>query len=247
MDSPFSLQDKTILITGASSGLGRAIAVATSHMGASLILMGRNEERLNATLEMCKKGNHTLSVLDLNDSDKANDFVATVQKLDGIVNSAGIVNTQLFSFLKEDSLKEVMDTNFFAPVLFIQKLVKKKKINSGSSILFLASIAGTTITNLGYSSYSASKAAITGIAKTMALELASKRIRVNCLLPGMIRTELLNSIDSSSEDLKNDEANYPLGYGDPEDVAHATVYFLSDASKWVTGTNMLLDGGLTLR
>ena len=106
---------------------------------------------------------------------------------------------------------------------------------------------GTAYIGDGAYSYSASKAAITGIAKTMALELASKKIRVNCLLPGMIRTELLNSIDSSSEDLEKDEANYPLGYGLPEDVGHASVYLLSDASKWVTGTNLLLDGGLTLR
>jgi NAD(P)-dependent dehydrogenase (short-subunit alcohol dehydrogenase family) len=247
MKNAFSLENKVILVTGASSGLGRSIAIEASKMGASLILMGRNKERLHETLCLCAEKNHKTVLLDLNNAAQTEEFISKVDKLDGIVNSAGIANTQLFNFLREESLKEVMDTNFFAPILFIQKLVKKKKINPNSSILFLASIAGTTITNLGFSSYSASKSAISGIAKTMALELASKKIRVNCLLPGMIRTELLNSIDSSAEDLNKDEKNYPLGYGKPEDVAYAAIYLLSDASKWVTGTNLKLDGGLTLR
>lgn len=247
MNSPFSLQNKTILITGASSGLGRSIAIECSKMGASLILMGRNEQRLKETKDECNEGSHILATLDLNDEEKVDFFMESVPKIDGLINSAGIVNTQLFRFLKEESLKDILNTNFLAPVTFIQKLLKKKKINNGSSIVFLASISGPEVTYLGSSAYSASKAAITGIAKTMALELASKNIRVNCLLPGMVRTDLLNSIDASTEDLDKDEAKYPLGYGTPEDVAYASIFLLSDASKWITGTNLKLDGGLTLR
>lgn len=247
MSSPFSLNNKTILVTGASSGLGRAISIKCSEMGASLILLGRNEERLKETKDMCEGENHIISIIDLNDSNKVEEFVKKTQSLNGVINSAGIVNTQLFKFLKEDSLSDIMNTNFFAPIRIIQKLIKNKKITNSSSIVFISSISGPEVTYIGSSSYSASKAAISGISKTMALELAPKHIRVNSILPGMIRTKLLNSIDSSTDDLKKDEQNYPLGYGSPEDVAYAAIYLLSDASKWVTGINLKLDGGLTLR
>lgn len=248
MYNPFSLENKVILITGSSSGLGRAIAVEASKLGASLILMGRNRDRLEETLNLCEDRNvHKIFSIDLNNALEIDAFVSQLDKLDGVVNSAGIANTQLFNFLKEDSLKEMMATNFFSPILFLQKLFKKKKLNQNSSIVLLSSIAGTTITNYGYSSYAASKSAITGIAKTMALELASKKIRVNCLLPGMVKTALFNSIDSTAEDLIKDELNYPLGYGEPNDVAYAAIYLLSSASKWVTGTDLKLDGGFTIR
>lgn len=247
MNSAFSLHNKTILITGASSGLGRSTAIECSRIGASLILIGRNEQRLSETKEKCKEGSCVLEILDLNNEEKVNSFVENTRKIDGLVNSAGIVNTQPFRFLKDESLKNIFNTNFFAPVALIQKLLKRKKIKNGSSIVFFSSISGPEVTYLGSSAYSASKASITGIAKTMALELASKKIRVNCLLPGMIRTDLLSNIDATSEDLEKDEAKYPLGYGAPIDVANASIFLLSDASKWITGSNLKLDGGLTLR
>lgn len=247
MNTAFSLKDKIILVTGASSGLGREISIKCSEMGATIILLGRNEVTLAETKEMCKGDKHAIVVLDINDKNKVDDFILTAPSFDGLVNAAGIVNTQLFRFLKEDSLGEIMKTNFFAPVSLIQKLVKNKKFTNGGSIVFISSISGPEVSVIGTASYSASKAAITGIAKTMALELASKKIRVNCILPGMIRTNLLDSISSSSEDLSKDEKNYPLGYGAPEDVAYAAIYLLSHASKWVTGINLKLDGGVTLR
>lgn len=247
MHSPFSLKNKTILITGASSGIGRATAIKCSEMGASLILLGRNKDRLQKTINMCVGENHSFKILDLANVDKRNEFIESAGVIDGLINAAGIVNTQLFNFLKEESLEEIMNINFFAPVSFIQKLIKSKKISNGASIVFIASVSGPEITYIGNASYSASKAAITGIAKTMALELAPKKIRVNCILPGMVHTGLLNSLSASSEDVRKDELNYPLGYGTPEDVAYAAIYLLSDASKWVTGINLKLDGGLTLR
>jgi NAD(P)-dependent dehydrogenase (short-subunit alcohol dehydrogenase family) len=248
MNTPFSLTNKKILITGASSGLGRSIAIESAAMGASLVLIGRNEDRLKETLSALGQGNHCYEVVDINDPEMVDAMIDRIEVLDGVVNSAGIVESQLFAFLKEDSIRNIMETNFFSPVLLIGKLIKKKKINRRGSIVFLASVAGPLVTYLGNSSYSASKSAITGIAKTMALELASKHIRVNCLLPAMINTELLKDVASSKEDLSADEQNYPLGgYGDPEDVAFAAIYLLSDASKWITGTDLKIDGGLTLR
>ncbi|KAA3623837.1 MAG: SDR family NAD(P)-dependent oxidoreductase [Flavobacterium sp.] len=248
MDSPFSLTNKKILVIGASSGLGKRIAIESAALGANLILLGRNEDRLKQTLAALKEGDHSYEVVDINHTESVNALVSKLPGLDGVVNSAGIVESQLFSFLKEDSIRQIMETNFFSPVLLIQKLVKKKKINKPGSIVFLSSVSGPLLTYIGNSSYSASKSAITGIAKTMALELAPKQIRVNCLVPAMIKTELLGNIASSEEDLSSDEQNYPLGgYGQPEDVAYAAIYLLSDASKWITGINLKIDGGLTLR
>ncbi len=247
MESPFSLKNKTILITGASSGIGRAAAIECSKMGAIIIALGRNEMRLKETLSLLSSGDHKIALLDINNLNEVNSFIESIETIDGFVNSAGIINTQLFNFLKEESLKDIMQTNFFSPVLFLQKLIKKKKIVNGGSIVFISSIGGSEITSLGLSSYAASKSAINGISKTLALELSSKRIRVNNILPGMVQTELLDHTAFSEEDFNKDQAKYPLGYGQPNDVAYAVIYLLSNASKWITGTNLKLDGGFTLR
>lgn len=247
METPFSLNNKKILVTGASSGIGRSIAIECSKMGAEVILLGRNEERLQETIDSMKPGNHFFRILDLNNNQKVDDFINDIEPIDGFVNSAGIINTQLIAFLKEEDLRRIMETNFFGPSIFVHKLVKKKKINKPGTIVFISSLGGNETTSIGLAAYASSKSAILGLSKTMALELASKNIRVNCILPGMIRTELLDNIDVSTEDLSKDEENYPLGYGNPEDVAYAAIYLLSDASKWVTGINLKLDGGLTLR
>jgi NAD(P)-dependent dehydrogenase (short-subunit alcohol dehydrogenase family) len=247
MESPFSLKNKTILITGASSGIGRAAAIECSKMGAIIIALGRNEMRLKETLSLLSSGDHKIALLDINNLNEVNSFIESIETIDSFVNSAGIINTQLFNFLKEESLKDIMQTNFFSPVLFLQKLIKKKKIVNGGSIVFISSIGGSEITSLGLSSYAASKSAINGISKTLALELSSKRIRVNNILPGMVQTELLDHTAFSEEDFNKDQAKYPLGYGQPNDVAYAVIYLLSNASKWITGTNLKLDGGFTLR
>ncbi|WP_431471797.1 SDR family oxidoreductase [Nonlabens sp. SCSIO 43208] len=244
----FLLRNKIIIVTGASSGIGKSIAVNCSLFGAQLILLGRNIDRLKETYNLLKGNNHAYFSLDLNDSEEVVKFCSQLNKIDGIVHSAGIVESQLFNFLKEDSLRKILDTNLISPIMLTKHLVKKKKFNKDSSIVFISSVSGPSITYLGNSSYSASKSAICGIAKTMALELASKKIRVNTILPAMINTDLINSIDSSSEDIELDKKNYPLGdYGKPEDVAYAAIYLLSQASKWMTGTDLKIDGGLTLR
>ena len=247
MYNPFSLKDKTIIVTGASSGIGRSIAIECSKMEANVIMVSRTKSKLDETLSLLEKGEHSIYPLDINDEDKVIEFVKTLSNVDGIVHSSGITQLMLMNFLKKDILQDIMNTNFFAPVLLTQLLVKKKKLISGSSVVFISSVAGNIITNIGNGSYSASKAALSGIAKTMALEYASKKIRVNCILPGMVKTKMVNDLVLSGGDVDKDQANYPLsGYGDPVDVAHASIYLLSQASKWMTGTNLKLDGGLTL-
>lgn len=244
----FSLDGKTILVTGASSGIGRSIAIACSNVGATVILLGRNVDRLKQSMALLNSTGHSFYSIDLNNGDDVLKLCSNLSKIDGVVHSAGIVESQLFSFLKEDSLRRILDTNLIAPVMLSKHLIKKKKINKESSIVFISSISGPAVTYIGNSSYSASKSAICGIAKTMALELAPKKIRVNTVLPAMIETELIGSIDSSSDDIELDKKNYPLGgYGTPEDVAATVIFLLSSASKWMTGTDIKLDGGLTLR
>jgi len=247
MNNPFSLGGKTILVTGASSGIGRAIAVECSKMGANVIITARNEQRLDETLALMPGKNHTKIVADLTDKADREKLVEQLPKLDGIVHSAGVVKTLIFQFIDEKSLAEVMNVNFTAPTLISAKLVEEKKLKKGSSIIFIGSISGTVCVWGGNSIYSASKGAINGMMKNMALDLASKGIRVNSVNPGMIDTHIFDGGMIDAEQLKEDIKRYPLKrYGKPEEVAYAVVYLLSDAAQWVTGTSLLIDGGYTL-
>ncbi|MGV8092852.1 MAG: SDR family NAD(P)-dependent oxidoreductase [Mangrovibacterium sp.] len=248
MYNPFSLTGKIILITGASSGIGKSIAIECSKMGAKLFITGRNSERLNETFTELTGSNHQQIVADLSCDKDLEALVSAAPKLDGIVHVAGIVKPKPFQFLNRYELDEIMNINFNAPVLLSNLLIRKKQINKYASIVFISSIAGVVCSYLGASSYSASKGAINGIVKGMALDLSSKQIRVNTIIPAMINTGIFDNSPISEKDLKTDMKNYPLGrrYGKPEEVAYAAIFLLSDASAWTTGSNLLLDGGFTL-
>jgi len=247
LQNPFSLSGKQILVTGASSGIGRAIAVECSKMGAKVIITARNEERLKETLsQMCGNG-HSLIVADLTIEKDRILLAEQTPTLDGLVNCAGIVRTLLFPFIDADSLSEVMSINFTAPTLISAQLVKNKKLVKNSSIVFISSISGSLCVWGGNSIYSASKGAINGVMKNMALDLATKGIRVNSVTPGMIETPVLDGGAIDEEQLTEDRKRYPLKrYGKPEEVAYAVIYLLSDASCWITGSNLVIDGGYTL-
>jgi NAD(P)-dependent dehydrogenase (short-subunit alcohol dehydrogenase family) len=245
--NPFSLSGKTILITGASSGIGRATAIECSQMGARIIITGRDQQRLNETFVQLTGIGHRNFAADLNLEVQLNELVDDLPKLDGIVHSAGIVKTLPFQFINRDDLTTTFDINFIAPVLLSQKLIKAKKFNKESSIVFISSINGPLIASMGHSVYAASKGAICSMVKNMALELSSKKIRVNAVLPGMTETPLIHREDITSEQLEIDKKHYPFKrYAKPEEVAYSAIYFLSDASAWVTGTNIVVDGGFTL-
>lgn len=248
MYNPFTLENKTILVTGASSGIGRAIAIECSKMGAALIISARNEERLNKTLLEMHGKNHKIIVADLLDENSLEKIVEFIpNKLDGIVQCAGFAIPKPFQFLSKENIRNVMNVNFEAPVLLTQQLLKRKKIANPASIIFISSISGVFCSYQAGSVYSASKGAINGIVKNLALELAVKGIRVNSVNPGMIHTGILDSGEISEEQLKEDMKKYPLKrYGKPEEVAYAVIYLLSDASAWVTGSNLLIDGGYIL-
>jgi len=245
--SVFSLKNKTILITGASSGIGKAMAIACAQAGATLIISGRNKERLEHTFTMLEGSNHLAFATDLSTTQGVKSLVDFVPKIDGFVSNAGIVEPLLLQFIETSDIEKTLHINAISVIELTRLLLQEKKIKKGASLVFTSSINGNKCAYIGSSLYAASKAMLTGFMKAIALELAPKGIRANTIEPGMIETELLKNSDISLEDLENDKQNYPLKrYGKPEEVAYAAIFLLSDASSWTTGTNMLLDGGYTL-
>ena len=243
--NPFTLKGKTLLVTGASSGIGRGIAIACSKMGAFVIINGRNEQRLAETLREMRGEENLSLIADLSQTDAVAIMVRQLPKLDGVVHCAGIGQRILCKQLQESDLDNMMDVNFKAPVMFQTELLRQKKINKGASIVFIASIAYDSPT-IGNAMYCASKGAVISYANCLALELAPRLIRVNCILPAMIWTDLIYKGGITEEELKEDEKKYPLKrYGKPEDVANLSVYLLSDASAWMTGSSIKLTGGIS--
>ncbi len=243
MYNPFTLEGKSILVTGASSGIGRGIAIACSRMGANVIVCGRNEEKLEITAKLMEGKGHILLQGDLTVSADIASMVNQVPLLDGIVHCAGVGQRILCKQLEETDISAVMDVNFKAPVMLQKVLLTEKKVKKGASILFIASIASWS-PSIGNSMYSASKGAIISYAKCLSLELAPRGIRVNCISPAMVWTDLVTKGGVNIELLEKDEKNYPLQrYGTAEDIAHLSVYMLSDASRWMTGSNVEITGG----
>ena len=248
MLSVFSLEGKTILITGASSGIGKASATQCAESGADLIITGRNTKRLDETLGSLKSTKHIRIIADLKEKQDISKLVDQLPKLDGIVFNAGIAIPKLFSFTSELELNDIFNSNFFSNVYLLKEIITKKKLAKNASIVFVSSIAGNYITSPGSSIYGASKAALSALSKALALELSAKGIRVNSVSPGMIETKIMDDSSITAQDLDIDKKKYPLGrYGKPEDVAYAIIYLLSEASSWLTGTDILLDGGYTLK
>ena len=248
MNNPFSLEGKTILVTGASSGIGRATAIACSQMGAVVVVTGRNESRLQETLESLEGSGHQMIVADIANDDQIDYLVDQIPAINGLVNNAGITETCPTQFIKRDKLNRVMEVNTIAPILLTQRILKKKTLGKGGSIVFTCSISGTRVCVGGNVLYSASKGAMHGFMKNAALDLAHKGIRVNDVCPGMIDTHILDAGTISEEQLEIEAQRYPMKrFGKPEEVAYGIIYLLSDASSFVTGSSLVIDGGFTLQ
>lgn len=245
--NPFSLTGKTILVTGASSGIGKAIAKECSMMGARVVITGRDKSRLSATFDELKGQNHIQLAADLTAREELSALVERAPPLDGLVNNAGISKRLLVKDITLEALESVIANNFSSSVIFTRMLLKAKKINNSASIVFMSS-RGADRPTIGNAMYSASKGAINSFARVMALELAPQDMRVNCILPGMVWTPLIEHSLLSVEQYKEDEKRYPLGrYGKPEDIAYLALYLLSDASCWMTGSAITIDGGVSLK
>lgn len=241
--NPFSLKGKQILVTGASAGIGQAIAVACSKMEASVVITGRNLELLNVTRSLLMGEGHLSIAGDLTNEADILKILSLIPNLDGIVHCAGIGHRKPCKLIDKSDIETVMDVNFKAPVLLQTALLGAKKINKSASIVFIASRAANS-PSIGNALYSASKGAIISYAKCLTLELASRAIRVNCICPAMVWTDLIYKGGLGKEDLEQDQLKYPLKrYGHPDDVANLAIYLLSDAASWMTGSCVDLTGG----
>lgn len=246
--NPFSLEGKTILITGAASGIGRATAIQCSEMGANVILVDLNKNGLKGTIDLIPRGKVEYYELDLTDLDKLIEMVASLPKLDGVASNAGIVLSLLAKFSEVKDMERIFKINTFSHINLVQQLISQKKLNKGASIVFTSSMSGVYCGIAGGSLYGATKSAILGYTKALAIELAPRGIRVNTIHPGMIETPLTSDTALSKELLEEDAKNYPLGrYGKPEEIAYSIVFLLSDATKWMTGTQLLIDGGYSVK
>jgi len=246
MTNPFSLEGKTILVTGASSNIGRQIAVKCSEMGAKVIATARNEERLKETLGKMNGEGHQILPSDLSDSEQMPTLVEHLPELDGIVMCAAVFRTTPIRNNRRKYTEEMFKTNTFANIDLVQLLLKNRKIKDGGSILFISSVAAYR-PYAGNALYSATKGAINSFCQVLAIEQSNRKIRANCVSPGIIQSDMeVKDWAVTQEELDKEEARFPLGFGHTEDIAYAAVYMMSDASKWVTGTNMIVDGGQSI-
>lgn len=249
--NPFSLEGKTILITGASSGIGRQCAIDCSKMGAKVIAIGRNNVKLQKVCEEMV-GTYDGYSFDLNNIEGIQDLAKTITqkhgKLDGFIHAAGIEVTNPFKLTKPEDYESLHRVNCLSAFELVRCLCGIKTFNQGGSIIFIGSIS-SLIARKGLTAYAASKGALISAAKVMALELAQRGIRANVISPGTILTPMMEeALDTMTEEEKTNRTNgFPLGLGQTTDISYACIYLLSNASRWVTGSNLVVDGGYTTR
>ena len=254
IDSPFQLTGKNILITGASSGIGRQCAITCSRMGANVILFGRNQERLNETLNcMDNISNHLVYSVDLLEYEKVekimNEIIQQKRIVHGLVNCSGISTTLPLKMISPQKMDDFFHANVHSSINFTKLAAKRASFSEdGGSIIFISSVMGV-VGESGKTLYAMTKGALIAASKSLAIELADRKIRVNSISPGVVDTPLSQkSVYSQNEESLNKIKSYhPLGLGHTEDVANACVFLLSDASKWITGINLIVDGGYTAR
>lgn len=247
MSTAFHLNNKTILVTGASSGIGKQIAISANAMGANVIVTGRNNERLAETFAELTTGNNQQLTADLQDKDQLVKFVDELPALDGVVHCAGIVKPYPIKFISEEKIKETFDVNYNIQLLLMAQIARKKKLNKDASIVFSSSISASH-PHKGGALYSGSKAALESFSKVIVLEFSHLKVRSNCIASAMVKTPMYDYAQQQGTKEQMDEhvSKYPLGVGMPEDVANAAIFLLSDASRWMTGQTITLDGGFLL-
>lgn len=251
MYNPYSLEGKTILVTGASSGIGQATAIECSKLGASVIITARNEERLKKTFEDLNASmgqQHKMVLADVSTTEGIEALVSQLPALDGLSSNAGMaIGNKPIKFIKEDDVQAIMQVNTYSHAILAKLLFKKKLLNKNASCVFTASIGGVVSHGPGNTIYGMSKAALQSFVKYAAIEFATRGIRCNNVCPGMIETPLINLDALTDEDKAIDADKYLLKrYGQPIEVARTTAFLLSDASSFITGTNIVVDGGYTV-
>lgn len=246
MNNPFSLENKTILVTGASSGIGRACAIAFAQAGARCIITARNEERLIVTFSSLIGNEHQMFLADLSNDEERNSLLSNIEKVDGVVLNAGINDKSLVKFIKSDYINRMITTNFSSTALLLQGLLKGKKIVRGGSIVIMSSISAF-FPSISNAMYGATKAALNQFAKVLSLEVMSQCIRVNCVEPAFVETEILRAYALQDNIDAIREQNFNGRFTTPEEIAYTCQYLLSDAAKMITGTTLVIDGGYTIK
>lgn len=244
--NPFSLENKTILVTGASSGIGQSIAIECSKMGGRMMITARNKERLHETFSQLATSDGLEIISDISTVEGVDAIVEQTPMLDGLVLNAGIIYTTPVKFINEESMMSVFNTNILSSIRMVQRLIKKKKLNRNASVVFISSIS-TFQVKKGNSLYTATKGAVNSFSKALAIEVAHLDIRVNCIQPGNIKTRVMDAGAITEEQRAEYMKKYILGEGEPIDIAYPTIYLLSDAAKWVTGSIFTIDGGGSLQ
>ena len=246
--NPFNLTGKKILVVGASSGIGKASALLASNLGARVFGVGRDSERLNELgTQLIEQGGEVIQC-DITNEDEVGRLIDALPIIDGILMSAGKGLTLPVQFSSKEYFEDLFNVNFFSSVELLRLLYKKKKINKGGSIVVIASMGGTHVFSGSNSIYGASKAALDSFMKFAAKEFSPRKIRVNTICPGMVDTPLIHRGTVTDEQLAENAKTYPLKrYGTPEDIANSAIFLLSDASSWITGTSMIVDGGLSIK
>ncbi|MDF1629944.1 MAG: SDR family NAD(P)-dependent oxidoreductase [Alcanivoracaceae bacterium] len=239
------LAGKVILVTGASSGIGRGVAISLAEQGVRVLLTGRNELALR---ELGKElsDDSVCYPADLTCSAQLAELVEVLPAVDGVFHSAGMISPFPAGFLNEVKLGQVMSINFESPALLTSALLRQKKIRRSSSLVFMSSVA-SGFSYKGSASYSASKAALEAYSRSVAIEHASMGIRANCILAAMVRTPIFEqSLKFHGQDLmRQHQKKYPLGVGDVSDISELALFLLSSASRWMTGASLVMDGGLS--
>lgn len=246
MYNPFDLLGKKILVTGASSGIGRGVAIDLSKMQADMVITGRDSTRLNDTFVNLEEGNHQQVIADLCYDNDLENLIDSIPVLDGIVLSAGIIKTVPVKNISDEALEGIFNTNIISNIKLISRLLRKKKIAHGGSVVFISSVSTFNV-KIGNSLYSATKGGINSFAKVMALEVAKQKIRVNCIQPGFVPSNILKNHGLGDSAVQWYAERHPLGFGTPTDIANACIYLLSDAARWMTGSILTIDGGYTLQ
>ena len=241
-----NLAGKHILVTGASSGMGRVFSRMIAAEGATVSLLARNEERLTQTLNSLSGTGHDYFVCDLTDEAQIENAVSKMAPFDGVVFCAGINDFILTKFIKQDKINSIFQTNYFSQLILTQKLLKKKLVNKNASLVYISSLS-SKLGVPGTLLYASSKVAINSAVKVIATELAPRGVRANSICPGIVKTEMLSNTNIDEETFAKQEADYPLGLGTPEDIGNAVLFLLSDGSSWLTGNNMVIDGGYSLK
>lgn len=241
---PFRLDGRAVLITGATSDIGRAIAVACSKAGANIIATGRNRERLDQTIgALGAEGHHHGIIANLRLDEDRIRVAEEAGSIFAVIHGAAVTGAARMHSVWPEFVAERVDVNLIAPIFLTRHLLRQDRIEAGGAILFinsLSSLAGSR----GAGVYAATKASQIALARCLAIETAAKRIRVNCVSPGIVRTEVYDAM--GEEWIKKQAANYPLGLGEPADVAGAALFLVSEASRWITGQTLVLSGAVSV-